>query len=238
MSRFGSRLSGGAWFAGAAALGLGLCRCGETTACRGDPGTDAVCIPGSSFTLGHAALAPPANPLGLQPVNDWVPAHVVQLNPYFMDKFEVTWSQYAACVNAGICSTATLAQYSPDPPSVDLTSPIMANRPVGFVAYDDAAAYCTWKGKRLPTEAEWERAARSLKEFNYPWGNSPPGPDLLAAPAGDAFCGGALCDGHCAPPTSEREWLQPAQGRVHEPGGHVHSGRQRRGCARSRWHPD
>jgi len=100
--------------------------------------------------------------------SDEQPAHRVHVDAFSMDKYEVTVGQYAAFLQAkGI-----------DQPSDWKTMNQSANqkRPVANVDWADAFAFCKWAGKRLPTEAEWEKAARGTDGRLYPWGNDPPTP--------------------------------------------------------------
>ena len=97
------------------------------------------------------------------------PAHEVDLPAYEIDKFEVTNADFAAFVEA--------TGYESDGEKIgkkywlDSFSEGKENHPVVRVTWNDAAAYCEWLGKRLPTEAEWEKAARGTEAFRYPWGN-------------------------------------------------------------------
>lgn len=103
---------------------------------------------------------------GAQALEDERPRHQVWLDRYTMDRHEVTTARYAAF----------LAATNRTPPwqweTVDLA--LHHDRPVIGVDWEDAQAYCRWIGKRLPTEAEWEKAARGTDERLYPWGNSTP----------------------------------------------------------------
>ena len=92
---------------------------------------------------------------------DEKPARTVYLDTFEIDETEVTQAQYYACVFVGACR----APVCWDPCN-------RGNHPVGCVNHDDAAAYCAWVSKRLPTEAEWEKAARGTDGLLYPWGNT------------------------------------------------------------------
>jgi eukaryotic-like serine/threonine-protein kinase len=111
-----------------------------------------------------------------QAEKDEVIQHTVYLDSFWIDQTEVTNAMYARCVSAGSCtipgssnSNSHLNYYG---------SSIYANYPVVNVDWDQAMAYCQWAGSRLPTEAEWEKAARGTDGRIYPWGNQAPGAAL------------------------------------------------------------
>ena len=101
------------------------------------------------------------------------PNHLVYLNAFFIDTHEVTNEDYAVCVAAGVCR---------EPQDADsktrqgyFSNKTFAKFPVVNVTWQDAADYCEFVEKRLPTEAEWERAARGMADDRrYPWGNGSP----------------------------------------------------------------
>ena len=91
--------------------------------------------------------------------SDEKPVHRVYLDEFYIDKFEVTNEEYAKCVDAGSCSE--------NPKYDEFTD---QRQPVVGVDWNQADTYCKWAGKRLPTEAEWEKAARGTDGRTYPWG--------------------------------------------------------------------
>lgn len=136
-----------------------------------------VYVPDGAFEMGSA------DGEGLA---DEHPRHAVTLQAYCIDRTEVTVSMYGACVKAKGCQ--------PPPLTVKLNGgraeevkqrsqhcnrDDRADHPINCVDWELAAAYCKWAQKRLPTEAEWEYAARGGDERAYPWGNEPPNATLL-----------------------------------------------------------
>ncbi len=93
------------------------------------------------------------------------PAHHVHVDGFYMDIYEVTNAEYEKYVNA---EGKKKPRFFDHP---DFNGP---RQPVVGVPWKEAVKYCAWKGKRLPTEAEWEKASRGKRHISYPWGNEPP----------------------------------------------------------------
>ena len=99
-----------------------------------------------------------------------MPQHPVYVDGFRIGKYEITNAQYAQCVRATVCEKpADLAFYS---------DPNYADHPVVYVSWYDAQTFCEWIGGRLPTEAEWEKAARGMDGRVYPWGDDSPTSEL------------------------------------------------------------
>jgi len=94
--------------------------------------------------------------------SDEKPSHKVYLDAFWIDKTEVTNAMYARCVNSGTCELPSGRYY--------YSISDYASHPVVYVTWNDAVSYCSWAGRRLPTEAEWEKAARGTDGRIYPWG--------------------------------------------------------------------
>ncbi|WKZ37726.1 MAG: SUMF1/EgtB/PvdO family nonheme iron enzyme [Anaerolineales bacterium] len=120
-------------------------------------------IPAGSFIMGG---------MDVQRKNDELPAHEIHLNAFWMDQVEVTNGMYALCVQAGSCRPP--AQNRSDNREEYFGNPEFQDYPVVHVTWRDANVYCRWAGRRLPSEAEWERAARGNDKRNYPWGDELP----------------------------------------------------------------
>jgi formylglycine-generating enzyme required for sulfatase activity len=134
------------------------------------------------------ASAPPPEGMALVPAGPFTmgadtggeldehPAHTVDLPAFYLDLTEVTNAAWEVCVAAGACpphdaSSAGRNGFGGD---ARFRGPL---QPVSAVSWDSARAYCVRLGKRLPTEAEWEKAARGTDARRYPWGNDEPTPE-------------------------------------------------------------
>lgn len=119
----------------------------------GDAPNPMVRIPAGKFIMGYNKRWP-----------DEGPQHVVYLKSYWIDKYEVTNAQYKKFIDA-------TGRRSPDHFRNRTYPEGKADHPVTYVTWYDATAYCAWAGKRLPTDAEWEKAARGTDGQMFPWGN-------------------------------------------------------------------
>lgn len=137
--------------------------------------------PATSVATAVDEIYVPAGPFGMGCAGDYstvhcdgdaTPIHLVYLDAFFIDKLEVTNAQYAACQAAGVCP-APLSVASVTRPDY-YTNPKYGQYPVLNVAWPYANAYCRWVGKRLPTEAEWEKAARGTDLRPFSWGHDEP----------------------------------------------------------------
>ncbi|HNO84191.1 MAG TPA: formylglycine-generating enzyme family protein [Anaerolineales bacterium] len=123
-------------------------------------GSNLIYVPPGEFVMGNGGFD--------------APVHNVTLDGYWMYQTKVTNRMFAQCVAVGSCT----------PPTEELGGPVYsnpeyANHPVVGVTWDQAQAYCGWANGQLPTEAQWEKAARGLAGNLYPWGNDEPACDLV-----------------------------------------------------------
>ena len=173
----------------------GLARATEALPVKPDQAPALPTPRGAARTAQHTGQGPPSArvpqppatltgqdgaPMGLVPAGEFTmgsdegdddeqPVHRVVLDGFYLDLFEVTNGRFAKFVAA--------IQSEPPWGFADQETPVIhAERPVRWVTWLEATGYCLWAGKRLPTEAEWEKAARGPDGRVYPWGNDPPTP--------------------------------------------------------------
>jgi len=113
-------------------------------------GVEMVLVPEGEFTMGSDSGS-----------DNERPAHQVYINTFYIDKYEVTNAQYKVCVEAKICD--------PLKNTNDYNNPLYAQHPVVNVDWNMAKKYCKWRVAGLPSEAEWEKAARGTDGRVYPW---------------------------------------------------------------------
>jgi formylglycine-generating enzyme required for sulfatase activity len=134
-----------------------------------EPPAGMVAVPAGAFSMGCDAAADAS--CG----DDEYPYHTVWLDTFAIDRTEVRRGDYGLCVNAGACSNTPPSDDAGNPCNDDgLGSVFTTEHPVLCVSWYQAEAYCRWQDKRLPTEAEWEKAARGDDGRIYPWGDEPP----------------------------------------------------------------
>lgn len=118
-----------------------------------------VYVPAGEFIMGS---------LDGESLYDERPQHTIYLNGFWIDKTEVTTAQYKRCMEVGACTVPRgLAPW--DDCTIEVTGKL--DHPINCVDWNQATAYCSWADRRLPTEAEWEKAARGIDGRVYPWGD-------------------------------------------------------------------
>ena len=128
-----------------------------------------VYVPAGNFLRGSADSDSPAH-------YDEKPQREIHLDAFWIDQTEVSNTQYALCVEAGECDEPSSGSYTR---GSYYGNPDYDEYPVIYASWYDADAYCQWAGRRLPTEAEWEKAARGADGRTYPWGNETPNANIL-----------------------------------------------------------
>lgn len=137
-----------------------------STQVRDADGMVMVYVPEGEFTMG-----------GVNKFTNSLPEHTVYLDSYWIDLTEVTTAMYALCVADGACipPTKTKSKTHDD----YYGNPDFDNYPVVYVNWAQANVYCAWAGAALPSEAQWEKAARGTDGRRFPWGNGSPNSSLL-----------------------------------------------------------
>jgi len=126
-----------------------------------------ICIPEGPFIMGSTDLG------HLEELE--MPEQVVQMSQFHIDRHEVTFGEYRACMNAGVCTPPAA-----EDPEDDLTYGCrwgqagLDDYPVACIGWLEALIYCEWRGAALPTEAQWEKAGRGTDGRTYSWGNEEP----------------------------------------------------------------
>jgi eukaryotic-like serine/threonine-protein kinase len=155
-----------------------------------DKGVPMRLVPAGEFTMGSDTDSDARNQ-----------AHAVYLDAFYIDQYEVTNGHYADCVKAGICEPPYFTKS--DFRESYYGNPEFNNYPVIYVDWEMARTYCEWRGTRLPTEAEWEKAARGTDGRTYPWGegisceqaNYDGDPDLVVYCMGETIAVGSYESG-------------------------------------------
>ena len=147
-------------------------------------GMTLVHVPAGEFTMGSDNGA-----------SNEKPVHQVTLDAFWIDKTEVTVRMYSLCVQAGVCNEPISKESYTH--SSYYGNAEFDNYPVIYVDWNMAKTYCEWVERRLPTEAEWEKAARGTDARTYPWGNDAPNNNLLnyLSAVGDTTEVGKYSDG-------------------------------------------
>jgi formylglycine-generating enzyme required for sulfatase activity len=127
---------------------------------KDDPNGPMVLVPGGEFVMGSNEKS-----------DEW--AHIASVPDFYIDRTEVTNAAYAKCVQAGKCAPQTAPASETHPNYANQEQ--FASYPAIHVTWQQAVDFCSWAGKRLPAEAEWERAAgwnaASEERYIWPWGN-------------------------------------------------------------------
>ncbi len=121
-------------------------------------------VPKGPFTMGFNGSD--------EDIQDERPSRQVSLDAFWIDIYEVSVGQYRACVDTGACTTPVKTHQHHEAYNWDASG--RGSHPINGVTWSQAKSYCAWKNKDLPTEAQWEKAARGTSAAPYPWGEAPP----------------------------------------------------------------
>ncbi len=159
-------------------------------------------VPAGEFTMGTSETGF----VGSHPV------HKVYLGAFWIDRTAVSNAMYASCVAARGCKKYI---YQRPGYNTGYANVLYRSYPVTYVSWQEAQAYCSWAGRRLPTEAQWEKAARGTDLLLYPWGSAPPNLSLLNFDSNiggtvpvDRYPRGASPYGVLQLEGNVREWMQ------------------------------
>ena len=136
-----------------------------------------VTIPSGNFLMGateneakwHQQFCNTYDRCLFEDYTDMLPSHTVFVDSFSIDVHETTNNQYRECVSAGVCSNPDQSAIQEYLPSDYFTNSTYNNFPVVAINWEAANNYCNWKGKRLPTEAEWEKASKGGDNWIFPW---------------------------------------------------------------------
>ncbi len=141
-------------------------------------------VPAGTLMMGCDNAAGAACP------QDELPLHAVDVPAFDIDQYEATVARYRACVEAGPCSVPGIGSVGPaGSPSCNWDVPGRDQHPQNCITWDQAKAFCEWAGRRLCSEAEWERAARGDDGRLFPWGDQPPTCEVAVIDDGGMGCG-------------------------------------------------
>lgn len=132
------------------------------------PPPDMILVPAGPFTMGSDKVDTEQQGAEFGSAKPWYldehPEHQVTLPNYFIDRFEITNNQFKRFIDAS-------RAHPPEIWEGDTYPKGYGNYPITGVSWHEASHYCNWAGKRLPTEAEWEKAARGIDRLEFPWGD-------------------------------------------------------------------
>jgi formylglycine-generating enzyme len=168
------------------ALGDDTDSCIDQATEAGASGMAWVTICGGTFQMGSTSVVSD----GTLTAEDATPVHPVTVPTFEMLQTEVTVTQYRACVDAGACTVPDTSHHCSPTELGNWGAAGREENPVSCVSWDQAVAFCDWAGGRLPSEAEWEYAARSEgQNIAYPWGDDPATCDYAVMAGGGSGCG-------------------------------------------------